>query len=102
MTHLTLKPYTQLIAGIQTPCYAIFNGDSVLRTVSVFNYCDTLRIVRRANAVLAQREKEAADREFKIEAIKRALKICSRLTVSRNRLTKKTMAAANKARALNN
>lgn len=102
MTTLKLKPYTQLIAGIQTPCYAIFNGDSVLRTVSVFEYDETLRIVRRANAVLAQREREAEERAKRVEASKRALQICAMLTVSRNRLTKKTMAAANKARALNN
>lgn len=67
MTHLTLKPYTQLIAGIQTPCYAIFNGDSVLRVVSVFEYDETLRIVRRANAVIAMREKEAANKRRKIK-----------------------------------
>lgn len=102
MTTLKLKPYTQLINGKQTPCYAIFHGDNVLRTFSVFNYFGTLRVVLRANAVLAQREKETSDRLRKIEASKSALQICSRLTISRNRLTKKTMASANKARALNN
>ena len=102
MTTLKLKPYTQLIAGKQTPCYAIFNGDSVLRTVSVFEYDDALKNVRRANAVLAQREREAEERAKRIKAGKAALQICSRLTVSRNRLTQKTIIAANKARALNN
>lgn len=67
MTHLTLKPYTQLIAGIQTPCYAIFHGDNVLRTVSVFEYDSALRIVRRANAVIAMREKEAANKRRKMK-----------------------------------
>lgn len=99
MNILKLKPATQLIGGKQTPCYGIYCGDELLRTVSVFNYCDTLHMVRRANEVINAQANAIVARARKTAAGKRALALCAQLTVSRARLTKKTIIAFNKARS---
>lgn len=102
MQLLKLKPATQLINGVQSPCYGIYCGDELLRTVSVFNYCDTLRMIRKANAVMEKQIRQLTDRAKRIAAGRRALELCEKLTISRARLTKKTFIAANKAAALGN
>ncbi len=102
MNILKLKPATQLINGFQNPCYGIFCGDELLRTVSVFNYTDTLRMVRHYNEVIHQQVKQLTDRAKRTAAAQRSLQLCEKLTVSRARLTKKTFIAANKARGLGN
>lgn len=100
MQLLKLKPATQLINGIQTPCYGIYCGDYLVRTVSVFNYCDTLRMVRRANEVMERQARALVDQARRAAASRKALEICAKLGSSRERLTRKTIIAANKARAL--
>lgn len=100
MKLLKLKPATDLINGIQTPCYGIFAGNELVRKVSVFNYCDTLRMVRRANDAIESQARALTARARREAAAKRALQLCGLLTKSRARLTKQTMAAANKARRL--
>ena len=102
MNLLKLKPATQLINGQQYPCYGIYCGDELLRTVSVFNYCDTLRMVRKANSVMEMQMRMLVDRAKRMAAGRRALELCEKLTVSRIRLTKKTFIAANKAASLGN
>lgn len=58
MKLLKLKPATDLINGIQTPCYGIFAGNELVRKVSVFQYDEALFIVNRANAII---ERQAND-----------------------------------------
>ena len=102
MQLLKLKPATQLVNGIQTPCYGIFAGDLLVRTVSVFSYCDTLRMVRKANAVIESQADAMMAHLKRSQASARAMRLCGMLTKSRERLTKKTIIAANKARRLEN
>lgn len=102
MNLLKLKPATQLINGAQSPCYGIYCGDELLRTVSVFNYCDTLRMIRRTNEVIEMQARLLVDRAKRMAAGRKALELCEKLTVSRQRLTQKTFIAANKAAKLGN
>lgn len=102
MQLLKLKPATQLINGKQSACYGIYCGDELLRTVSVFNYTDTLRMVRKANAAMEIQARLLVDRAKRMAAGRRALELCEKLTASRSRLTKKTFIAANKAASLGN
>lgn len=102
MQLLKLKTATQLVNEQQTPCYGIYCGDQLLRKVSVFNYTDTLRMVRKANAVMEMQARMLIDRAKRMAAGRRALELCEKLTVSRSRLTKKTFIAANKAASLGN
>lgn len=79
----------------QHPRPAIYHGTECLRDVGE----DLSRArwqVKAANRVLAYHQ----EREARIEAGKRALALCGQLGPSRERLTRKTMIAANRARAL--
>jgi hypothetical protein len=102
MNLIKLKPATQLINGVQSPCYGIYCGNELLRTVSVFNYTDTLRSIRRYNVVIEQQIRQLTDRAKRMAAGRKALELCEKLTVSRQRLTQKTFIAANKAAGLGN
>jgi len=107
MQLLKLKPATQLINGQQTPCYGIYCGDELLRTVSVFNYCGTLRMIRKANAVMEMQARLLIDRAKRMAAGAKAMRICTVsldpvIAAQRQRLTKKTFIAANKAAKLGN
>lgn len=78
----------------QHPRPAIYYGTERLRD------CDNLtrdrEQIKAANRVLARHH----GLEARIEAGKRALALCGQLGPSRERLTRKTMIAANRARAL--
>ena len=79
----------------QHPRPAIYHGTQWLRDVGE----DLNRArwqVKAANLVLAYHQ----GREARIEAANRALALCGQLGPSRERLTRKTMIAANRARAL--
>jgi hypothetical protein len=102
MNLLKLKPATQLINGEQSQCYGIYCGNELLRTVSVFSYTETLRMVRKYNAVIEQQVRQLTDRAKRMAAGRRALELCEKLTVSRQRLTQKTFIAANRAAKLGN
>lgn len=102
MNLLKLTPATQLINGVQSPCYGIYCGNELLRTVSVFNYSDTLRSIRKANVVMEMQARLLVDRAKRMAAGRKALELCEKLTVSRQRLTQKTFIAANKAAGLGN
>lgn len=52
MDILKLRPTTQLIGGIQTPCYGIFCGGLLLREVSVFDFDKTRLQVNKFNDVI--------------------------------------------------
>lgn len=102
MQLLKLTPATQLINGVQSPCYGVYCGDKLLHTVSVFSYDKTLAMITKANAVMEMQARLLVDRAKRMAAGRRALELCEKLTVSRSRLTKKTFIAANKAAKLGN
>ncbi len=52
MKRLKLKTYTQLINGMQTLCYCIFDGDRPLVIFGFHEYDEAKRIVDEANKTL--------------------------------------------------
>ncbi len=97
MQLLKIKPATQLVNGQKVPCYGIYCGYELMRTVSVFEYDETRTMIKAANAVINHQAKAVVDQAKRKAAAKRALIICGQLTESRARLTKKTISAANLA-----
>lgn len=97
-TYTTRKGFIEMLKIVPVPGTArlqIVNNGEHVRYVQN-SLPEEREIVRKANIVI---EREAA-RSKRIEAAKVALALCGNLKESRARLTKKTIIAANRARAL--
>ncbi len=73
MQLLKIKPATQLVNGQKVPCYGIYCGYELMRTVSAFEYDETRTMIKAANAVINHQAKAVVDQAKRKAAAKRRI-----------------------------